>query len=127
MSYLIDTHTLLWYFKGDLQLSKTANEILEDGKKQKYVSMASLWEIAIKVNIERLQLDYPFADIEHKLKFENIGILNISFLHTQHVLNLPLHHRDPFDRMIIAQGITEGLTIISKDKNFSLYPIKLLW
>jgi PIN domain nuclease of toxin-antitoxin system len=96
MSYLIDTRTLLWYFKGDLQLSKTANEILEDGKKQKYVSMASLWEIAIKVNIERLQLDYPFADIEHKLKFENIGILNISFLHTQHVLNLPLHHRDPF-------------------------------
>lgn len=127
MSYLIDTHTLLWYFKGDLQLSKTANEILEDEKKQKYVSMASLWEIAIKVNIERLQLDYPFADIEHKLKFENIGIFNISFLHTQQVLNLPLHHRDPFDRMIIAQGITEDLTIISKDKNFSLYPVKLLW
>ena len=127
MSYLIDTHTLLWYFKGDLQLSKTANDILEDEKKEKFVSIASLWEIAIKLKIEKLELDYPFADIEHKLSFENIILLNISFEHTQKIISLPLHHRDPFDRMIIAQSITENLTVISKDKNFSLYPIKLLW
>lgn len=127
MSYLIDTHTLLWYFKGDLQLSKTANDILEDEKKEKFVSIASLWEIAIKLKIEKLELDYPFADIEHKLSFENIILLNISFEHTQKIISLPLHQRDPFDRMIIAQSITENLTVISKDKNFSLYPIKLLW
>jgi PIN domain nuclease of toxin-antitoxin system len=127
MSYLIDTHTLLWYFKGDLQLSKTANDILEDEKKEKFVSIASLWEIAIKLNIEKLELDYPFADIENKLSFENIILLNISFEHTQKIISLPLHHRDPFDRMIIAQSITENLTVISKDKNFPLYPIQLLW
>ena len=115
MSYLIDTHTLLWYFKGDLQLSKTANDILEDEKKEKFVSIASLWEIAIKLKIEKLELDYPFADIEHKLSFENIILLNISFEHTQKIISLPLHHRDPFDRMIIAQSVTENLTVISKD------------
>ncbi len=127
MTYLIDTHTLLWYFKGDSQLSKTANDILENEEQKKYVSIVSLWEIAIKLNIEKLQLDYPFADIEHKLSFENIRILQTNFLHTQQLLILPLLHRDPFDRMIIAQSITENLTVISKDKNFSLYPIKLLW
>ena len=127
MSYLIDTHTLLWYFNGDLQLSKKAGNILEDEQEKKYVSIASIWEIAIKMNIERLNLDYPFKDIKPKLRFENIEILSISFSHTQQILNLPLHHRDPFDRMIIAQSIAENLTIISKDKNFSLYPIKLLW
>ena len=127
MSYLIDTHTLLWYFKGDSQLSIKANDILEDEKKERFVSIASIWEIAIKLNIEKLQLDYPFSDIVHKLNFENIGILNVSFLHVEQIRTLPLYHRDPFDRMIIAQSITENLTIISKDKNFSLYPIKLLW
>ena len=127
MSYLIDTHTLLWYFKGDSQLSIKAKDILEDEKKDKYVSIVSIWEIAVKLTIEKIQLDYPFSDIVHKLSFEKIGILNVSFKHTQQIISLPLHHRDPFDRMIIAQSITEDLTIISKDKNFSLYPIKLLW
>lgn len=127
MSYLIDTHTLLWYFKGDSQLSIKAKDILEDEKKDKYVSIVSIWEIAVKLTIEKIQLYYPFSDIVHKLSFEKIGILNVSFKHTQQIISLPLHHRDPFDRMIIAQSITEDLTIISKDKNFSLYPIKLLW
>ncbi len=127
MSYLIDTHTLLWYFKGDSQLAIKAKDILEDEKKDKYVSIVSIWEIAVKLTIEKIQLYYPFSDIVHKLSFEKKGILNVSFKHTQQIISLPLHHRDPFDRMIIAQSITEDLTIISKDKNFSLYPIRLLW
>ena len=126
MAYLIDTHTLLWHFNGDKQMSNSAIEILKNNKLEKYISIASVWEIAIKLGIGKLVLDFSFNEIEEKLTGSNISLLNISVKHTQQIISLPLHHRDPFDRMIIAQSITENLTIISKDKNFSLYPIKLL-
>ncbi len=127
MSYLIDTHTLLWYLKGDEQLSKNAKGILDNKKEQVFISIASLWEMAIKINIEKLKLDYSFPELEQKLQFEQVAVLGVLFSHTETLTSLPLHHRDPFDRMIIAQSLTENLTIISKDKNFSLYPIQLLW
>ena len=127
MAYLIDTHTLLWHFNGDKQMSNSAIEILKNNKLEKYISIASVWEIAIKLGIGKLVLDFSFNEIEENLTGSNISLLNISVKHTQQIISLPLHHRDPFDRMIIAQSITENLTIISKDKNFSLYPIKLLW
>ena len=127
MPYLIDTHTLLWHFNGDKQMSNSAMEILKNNKLEKYISIASVWEIAIKNSIGKLQLEFSFDEIEVKLAGSNISLLNISVEHTQKIISLPLLHRDPFDRMIIAQSITENLTIISKDKNFSLYPIKLLW
>ena len=127
MPYLIDTHTLLWHFNGDKQMSNSAMEILKDNKLEKYTSIASVWEIAIKVSIGKLLLEFSFDEIEIKLAGSNISLLDISVEHTQKIISLPLHHRDPFDRMIIAQSIAEDLTIISKDKNFPLYPIKLLW
>jgi len=127
MAYLIDTHTLLWHFNGDNQMSISAMEILKDNKQKKYTSIASVWEIAIKMSIGKLLLEFSFNEIEVKLAGSNISLLDISVEHTKEIISLPLHHRDPFDRMIIAQSITENLTIISKDKNFSLYPIKLLW
>ena len=127
MAYLIDTHTLLWHFNGDNQMSISAMEILKDNKQKKYTSIASVWEIAIKMSIGKLLLEFNFNEIEVKLAGSKISLLDISVKHTEEIISLPLHHRDPFDRMIIAQSITENLTIISKDKNFSLYPIKLLW
>jgi PIN domain nuclease of toxin-antitoxin system len=127
MPFLLDTHTFIWYFNGDPQLSKIALDILDDKTKIKSLSIASLWEIAIKVNAGKLELGYPFNTIEGKLIVNQINVLPVSFRHTDFLINLPLHHRDPFDRMIIAQSIVEDLTVISKDKNFTLYPIKLLW
>ena len=127
MNYLIDTHTLIWFFNGDSQLSDNALTVLNDDSNNKSISIASLWEISFKVNVGKLELGYPYHTIMPKLLLNKISILNIVFGHTENYINLPLHHRDPFDRMIIAQSITEDLTIISKDKNFSLYPIKLLW
>ena len=127
MAYLIDTHTLLWHFNGDNQMSISAMEILKDNKQKKYTSIASVWEIAIKMSIGKLLLEFNFNEIEVKLAGSKISLLDTSVKHTEEIISLPLHHRDPFDRMIIAQSITENLTIISKDKNFSLYPIKLLW
>ncbi len=127
MAYLIDTHTLLWHFNGDNQMSISAMEILKDNKQKKYTSIASVWEIAIKMSIGKLLLEFSFNEIEVKLAGSNISLLDISVEHTRKIISLPLYHRDPFDRMIIAQSITENLTVISKDKNFSLYPIKLLW
>ena len=127
MAYLIDTHTLLWHFNGDNQMSISAMEILKDNKQKKYTSIASVWEIAIKMSIGKLLMEFSFNEIEVKLAGSNISLLDISVEHTRKIISLPLYHRDPFDRMIIAQSITENLTVISKDKNFSLYPIKLLW
>ena len=102
-------------------------EILKNNKLEKYISIASVWKIAIKMSIGKLLLEFSFDEIEEKLAGSNIKLLDISVKHTQQIISLPLHHRDPFDRMIIAQSITENLTVISKDKNFSLYAIKLLW
>ena len=127
MAYLIDTHTLLWHFNGDNQMSISAMEILKDNKQKKYTSIASVWEIAIKMSIGKLLMEFSFNEIEVKLAGSNISLLDISVEHTRKIISLPLYHRDPFDRMIIAQSITENFTVISKDKNFSLYPIKLLW
>lgn len=127
MAYLVDTHTLLWHFNGDSQMSHIAMSILKDNKEKKCISIVSLWEIAIKIGVGKLRLEFDFADIKQMLSRSNIFLLDVNVEHTQTIIQLPLHHRDPFDRMIIAQAITENLTIISKDKNFSLYPIKLLW
>jgi PIN domain nuclease of toxin-antitoxin system len=127
MGFILDTHTFIWYFNGDDQLSKMALSVLDDKSQKKYLSIASLWEIAIKVNVGKLELSYPFYTIEEKLAVNKISLLEVSFEYTKQLISLELHHRDPFDRMIISQSIIENLTVISKDKNFSLYPIKPLW
>ena len=118
MAYLLDTHTLLWYHNGDSQLSTVAKEIIDNTTIKKYFSIASFWEIAIKISVEKLKLDYSFSELNEKISPYNISVLTIEIPHAEAVSNLPLHHRDPFDRLIIAQSITEDLTIISKDKNF---------
>ena len=127
MNLLLDTHSVIWFLNGDNQLSNTASVLIRDVDNNRFLSIASLWEVAIKIKTGKLELDFLFADFEEKLRENAITILPVSFEHTKQLLDLELHHRDPFDRMIIAQSVTENLTIISKDKNFSLYPIKLLW
>ena len=127
MANLLDTHTFIWFIEGDKLLSDKALSAINDGADFNFVSIASIWEIAIKLNIEKLKLQTSFLGIQKKMDENGFKLLPVNFEHTLILRDLPLHHRDPFDRMIIAQSITENLTIISKDKNFSLYPIKLLW
>jgi PIN domain nuclease of toxin-antitoxin system len=127
MNILVDTHTFLWYFQDSAELSFKAAEIIEETSNDICLSIASLWEISIKVGLGKLRLQNSFSDLEAVLKRLKIEILPITFSDTECYLNLPLHHRDPFDRMLIAQAINHSLIVVSCDVAFDAYPIQRLW
>ena len=124
---LLDTHTFLWFLAGNSELSKTARHKIEEENSMNFISIASIWEIAIKVSLGKLELNKPFHHILDELGKNGFEILPITFEDTLFVSNLPFQHRDPFDRIIIAQAFTNKLTLISKDSQFANYPIKLIW
>ena len=128
MSYLLDTHTFLWFVNDDASLSSTAKALIEDPENTIYLSVASIWEMAIKVSLGKLEMPSPFTDfIDEQLDENTITLLNIKTAHTGIVATLPFHHRDPFDRLIIAQSKVEDIPIIGKDAIFDDYGIKRLW
>ena len=92
-----------------------------------YVSIGSLWEIAIKISLKKLELKTPFDQINKQFLENGFEILPVTFADTLIVSALPFHHRDPFDRIIIAQALNNGINIITKDENFSLYGVKVIW
>ena len=105
MNFLLDTHTFLWYFQGSEELSSKAAEILEEQSNDLWLSIASLWEISIKLGLGKLTLQNSFSELEGVLQQLKIEVLPIAFSDTECYLNLPLHHRDPFDRILVAQAI----------------------
>ena len=127
MRYLLDTHTLIWFISGDKELSTKARKAIEADDAINFVSIASLWEISIKISMDRLELNSTFDKLAEQMADNNFQILPITFDDVLILSTLSFHHKDPFDRMIIVQGITNKLTIISKDKSFSDYKPKLLW
>jgi PIN domain nuclease of toxin-antitoxin system len=122
MRILIDTHILLWYVEGNTQLKPSWREILQSPYSLKMVSMVSLWEIAIKTNIKKLSISYPLD----KLVPLDFQILEIEMPHFLAYQELPLHHKDPFDRLLIAQAQIEDLKIMTIDPNFPLYDVELV-
>ncbi len=128
MRYLLDTHALLWFIAEDKQLSSSGQRLILDSSSEIFISTASLWEIAIKINIGNLALNKPFEQLfPDELDFHGIEILDITVDTLVQLTTLPLHHRDPFDRLIIAQAIVEGIPIIGKDEAFDLYDVKREW
>jgi len=128
VNLLLDTHTFLWFIAGDSNLSKTARAAIEDEGNIRYLSVASLWEIAIKVSIEKLELSEPFESlIPEQLAENGIELLDISVDHTAIVASMPFHHRDPFDRLIAAQAKVEQMTLVSVDDIFDAYAVTRLW
>ncbi len=123
---LLDTHTLIWFSENDRNLSSALKEQIESADFV-YVSIASLWEIAIKISLGKLALQADYADIEAQLPAAGILLLPISFADTVRVCNLPFHHRDPFDRILIAQAIERSLVLVSRDRVFTAYPVRQLW
>jgi PIN domain nuclease of toxin-antitoxin system len=115
MNVLIDTHAFLWYIQASDQLSQNAATLLEDTDNNLYFSIASLWEIVIKLGLGKLKLKNSFHELKELLARLSIEILPIAFDDTETYLSLPLHHRDPFDRILIAQAATHSLSIISAD------------
>jgi PIN domain nuclease of toxin-antitoxin system len=127
MEYLLDTHTFLWFINGDDHLSQKARKCIEDTDAIKYLSIISFWEIAVKISIGKLKLDLPYNELKDHAINSGFEILPVTFEHTSILAGLEFFHRDPFDRMIIAQAITEKLSIISKDANFQHYNVKNIW
>ena len=126
MESLLDTHAFLWYLLGDSNLGTKAKEAI-DTKTGLYFSIASLWEISIKINVGKLQLNRPFEDLPKELQYINAQILPITLEDTEIYAGLPLHHRDPFDRILVAQTMNHSLVLISRDEAFDAYPIQRVW
>ncbi len=127
MNYILDTHTLIWFMEGDVFLSTNAKRAIEDERNTKYVSIASLWEIAIKISLGKLLLKKPLEEFLNNLSQTNINILPLKFSHFVRISKLEFIHKDPFDRIIICQSLEENLSIIGKDQNFPAYGVNLFW
>jgi PIN domain nuclease of toxin-antitoxin system len=128
MRLLLDTHAFLWFFIGTPSLSAKARASIEDESNEKFFSIASLWEIAIKASIGKLTLSKPFDDIfPDQLAHNGIDLLSITTAHVSAITNMPFHHRDPFDRLLIAQAMTEQMQIVSADAAFDNYAVTRLW
>ena len=126
MSYLLDTHTLIWFLENDPRLPPPTRIQIETTPTV-FVSIVSLWEIAIKANIGKLTLSFPFNTIAPNLITAGITQLPITFKDLEIYLSLPLHHRDPFDRLLIAQTIEHSLIFISQDAQIDAYPVQRIW
>ena len=126
MALLIDTHTFLWWTQDDERLSAVAREALAES--ECYLSIASCWEVAIKVSLDRLRFDRPLAQFfAEQLLASGISLLPLEFRHVMRVAQLPFHHRDPFDRVLIAQSFEEQLPLVSADRSFDAYGVERIW
>jgi len=126
-AYLLDTHTAIWFFNGDLQLSKTARKIISDRSNFVYLSIASAWEVAIKLYIGKLDIAGKTADFIQDAETNKITILPIKTTHLTTLESLPLIHRDPFDRLFIATALAENMTLITADENIARYEVAQIW
>jgi PIN domain nuclease of toxin-antitoxin system len=123
---LLDTHTLLWFLNNESRLPTSIKQQIEDTEFV-FASIASIWEIAIKISIGKLTLLSPLETIQTNMLALNIQELSISFTDVQCYTGLALHHRDPFDLILIAQAINHSLAIVSVDTAFDAYPIQRVW
>jgi PIN domain nuclease of toxin-antitoxin system len=120
MTLLLDTHVLLWWLEDPRQLSKHAKKAIQDGANRVYVSAAVAWEIAIKKALGKL--DAP-DDLEQMIESNRFISLPVTIPHALAVLSLPNYHRDPFDRMLIAQALHEGIRLVTRDQEIAKYPV----
>jgi PIN domain nuclease of toxin-antitoxin system len=128
MRLLLDTHAFLWWIADDARLSKRARSAIATRRDECFVSMASCWEIAIKVSLEKLTLEAPVDRfIPEQLAVNSFSLLSIEFAQVARVARLPFHHRDPFDRLLAGQALIEDLTVVSADPIFRRYGVKRLW
>lgn len=128
MRILIDTHIFIWYIQNSERLPRSIVKLINDGKNDILLSVASIWEMAIKQSTGKLNLGVPYTSfIEEQMRLNNIELLPIKLAHIEVITTLPFHHRDPFDRLLIAQALVEDIVIMSTDTMFSLYPVQRMW
>ncbi len=128
MRLLLDTHAFLWFVLDDGRLGRNAGSLLRDPDNDLLVSPATFWEIAIKISIGKYSLGEDFASfMERQITDNDMSVLPITIRHTATVAALPFHHRDPFDRLLIAQGIVEHVPLLSTDAAFDKYSVRRVW
>ena len=128
MKLLLDTHVFIWWDSEPARLSSQALALCQDRANTVLLSVASVWEMQIKLQLGKLKLSLPLAEvIESQERINNIEVLPIILAHVLALQNLPAHHKDPFDRLLIAQANAEGAVLISGDPILAKYPVKLLW
>lgn len=126
MKILLDTHTFLWGLSDETKLSERVRRLLPSA--DSWLSVASLWEILIKSQSGKLLLPRPVGPyVMSKLKFNGVKLLPVTAEHVLRIESLPLHHRDPFDRMLIAQSLEEELPLVTSDAIFQRYGMNLIW
>lgn len=126
MRQLLDTHIFIWFVMGDPRISVTLRSQIENN--ENLLSIASVWEMAIKHSIGKLNFSLAFNEfIEQQIIRNGIELLPITVDHITVVATLPLHHRDPFDRILIAQSVVQNIPLLSADKIFDAYPIRRVW
>ena len=125
MRLLLDTHALVWALSAPQQLPVSLRRAIQAAENDVYASLASAWEIAIKTALGKLEFD--LRSLERSLVATGIQPLDISLQHTVRVAELPQHHGDPFDRMLVAQAMCESMTLVSRDRALRRYGVKLLW
>ena len=128
MNLLLDSHAFVWMHEQPHKLSvKVASEILNPAN-QIYLSAASVWELQIKIALGKFKFNDTFTNvIAEELQTNGLQILPVNLSHALYLENLPLHHKDPFDRLLISQAIVENMILVSADPKFSDYPVSLLW
>lgn len=130
MNLLLDTHTFLWFVVANLNhhMPQATRELLEDGTNRLYLSVASPWETAIKVSIGKLSLPQPTAQlVNSQIQNNNIQLLPIELAHLNLIETMPFHHKDPFDRLLAAQSLSENFAIVSIDPAFDAYGVNRIW
>lgn len=124
MKLLLDTHAMLWWLVDDKQLGRRAMDLVEDPGNDILISMVSLWEISVKTRIGKLQAD--IREVIDTVQHEGFTLLEITTTHLLTLAGLPMHHRDPFDHLLIAQAIAEDATFMSEDRNAARYPARIV-
>ena len=127
MNYLLDTHALIWFLEDNPKILKKADNIIKDKNNSMYISVVSFWEMAIKLGIGKLKLPETLSVIIQKTKDNDIELLQLQIDYILKIETLPLHHKDPFDRIIITTVITEQIPIISIDEKFDKYEVERIW
>ena len=128
MRQLLDTHTFLWYITDNPKLSRRSLERIQNEENDNLLSLASVWEMAIKQSIGKLRFNLPLdVFIPQQLQVNEMQLLDIQLSHVAEIATLPLHHRDPFDRLLIAQAMVEQIPILGTDSFFDAYAIERIW
>ena len=127
MRFLLDTHAIIWYVEDSLELPKQITRIIDNPENEIYISSVSLWEIALKVSLGKLDLRLPLDEFFMNIRSRDFTFLQIEDEYLNRLLGLPFVHKDPFDRLIISSALAEGLTIMTTDENIKKYDVSCIW